>query len=386
MATVREKLSAATVVPLLLAALTEFAVVTCGIAPPESSPLVLWNPRRDADLNTDEGEFRRHHAWLWEPRPGVVVHGDAINEDAMRGPPVARDDRAALRIAVLGDSTTYGFGLREHDSWGRDLERFLRALDVDVEVLNGGVIGYSIEQGYRLYLGKIRPFRPDVVVAAFGAVNEHFKDLSTDRAKIDLLSHPLFRLRQLLERYAAFRLLERAIEGAPEVRELDEDDVTPRVPVREFRRRIADLKRAVEEDGGRLVLVSPPRRLDAEARWPDLIDYTEALEEAAKAEGIPLAPVRREFQSRDEVALGDRFREPSVAKDSPFFIDQWHPSVRGHVVYAGTVGLTLLQAGLLPQLEGREDVVALLEGAKARAEPGSNGPPGEDEPAEADDG
>src|SRR5690606_1421467 len=304
--------------------------------------------------------------WIWEPRPGAVVHGDVINDDAMRGPP-AREDRPALRIAVLGDSSTYGFGLREQDGWGRALERLLRACDVDAEVINGGVIGYSIEQGYRLYEGKIRRFRPDVVVAAFGAVNEHFKDLTSDRTKIDLLSHPLFRARQFLERYDAFRLLERAIEGKPETKEITEDDVTPRVPVPAFVARVEDLARAVAEDGARLVLVSPPRRLDAEAQWPDVVRYTEALHEVASRNGIPLAPVRRAFHSKDEELLGTRWKEPAVAKGSELFIDQWHPSVRGHWLYAATVGRTLLEAGLLPSLADREDVLALLRGADAAA-------------------
>lgn len=356
----REQLVAAGVVPIVVLAVLEFVIITFGLAPQLVSPLILWNPGQDDQLTSEEGEFRRHHSWIWEPRPGAVVHGDPINDDAMRGPAVPHEKRVGLRIAVLGDSSTYGFGLRERDSWGRMLEAILRGYDVDVDVVNGGVIGYTLEQGYRVYVGKVRDFRPDIVIAAFGAVNDHFKQLMTDRAKIDLLSHPMFRLRQFFERYGAFRWLARAIEGPRPVQEIGEADVTARVPVDAFARRLVDLKRAVEEDGARLVLVSPPRRVDGEAQWKDVPAYTAALDEVAAREGIPLVPVRDVFRRLDEQELGEKWEVPAVGKQSKLFLDQWHPSVRGHRLYAVTVGEVLLKSGLLPSLSDRPEILALF--------------------------
>ena len=41
------------------------------------------------------------------------------------------------------------------------------------ETLDAGVIGSTVRMGLARYRGLVRDFHPDVVVAAFGAVNEH---------------------------------------------------------------------------------------------------------------------------------------------------------------------------------------------------------------------
>ena len=49
----------------------------------------------------------------------------------------------ALRVLLLGDSTTVGFGVDEDGTIAAQLERTLADRDVDARVLNGGVAGYS---------------------------------------------------------------------------------------------------------------------------------------------------------------------------------------------------------------------------------------------------
>jgi hypothetical protein len=70
------------------------------------------------------------------------------------------------RIAIVGDSYTFGLEVSYADSWGRRLEQ---DLGPDVEILNFGVDGYGIDQTYLRYLRDVRPWHPDVVV--FGVVN-----------------------------------------------------------------------------------------------------------------------------------------------------------------------------------------------------------------------
>lgn len=342
----RQQLALAVFLPTTFFALLEFVTITLGLAPAPLDALVVWNPRQDANLNREEGEFRYSSRWLWEPRPGAHVHGAPINDDAHRGPAFDRDEKRGVRIAVLGDSTTYGFGLAEEFAWGRVLEKNLRGFGADVEVINFGVIGYSLEQGYRLYIGKVRDYAPDVVIASFGAVNDQVPDLLTDRAKIELVSHPLFRARRFLARYDAFRLLERIIGGKPASREIDEEDVTPRVPLDQFRTRLVDLDRAVKEDGGRLFVVSPPRRLDGEKKYPSTLEYTEAIHEVTAREKVPIAEVR------------DVFREENA--DADLFLDSWHPTAKGHRHYAIAVGQELVAAGMFSELKKKPELEPFL--------------------------
>lgn len=340
--------------PVVLFAAFEFAIDTLDLAPPPRSPIVVWNPERDAELREARGAFRFHPRWLWEPRPGAVLFGDAVNEDGYRGPryPVEKGQR--LRIATLGDSTTFGYGLPESASWSRVLESVLRAYGQDVEVLNFGVVGYTIEQGYRLYEGRVADYRPDVVVAAFGAINDQFPELLTDREKVERLSRFDLRLRLFLERYESVRWLEsRFGVGGDPLERPDGRRYVERVPPEEFSGRLRDLEAAVRRDGGALVLVCPPRRANVEPEYPKTVEYTRRIHEAASTLSLPLAEVHDTLRAIDRAELGPRLRRLDVARRSRLFLDNFHPSAAGHRAFALVVGKTLLDAGLLPDLVGK---------------------------------
>ncbi len=345
------RVALAAAAPVLLLALAEFVVASLNVAPYPEDPIIVWNGPRDREMNSPRGEFRQHPRWLWEPRPGVMVFGAPINEGGYRGPYYPPGKSARLRIATLGDSSTYGFNVAEDVCWSRCLEAILRAFGCDVEVLNFGVIGFSAVQGERLYRGRVRDYRPDVVVAAFGAVNEAFTTLPglTDPEKIARVSSLGHRLRQFLLRYDFFRLLD-GLGGKPaEAAPPEAQGTVQRVPLAVFERTLADLNRAVREDGGRLVLVSPPRRRDGEEFLKGLgEEYTAAIRRVAEREGIPLADVREEFRLLDREALGEGADRLPKALESELFADGWHPSLKGHRAFAVTVGQALKEAGLLP--------------------------------------
>jgi len=338
--------------PLALFSMIEFLVVTTGSAPPEQDPLVLWNPHRDQELTESKGEFRFSRQWLWEPRPGAMVYGAPINRGGYRGPyyPEERSDR--LRIAVMGDSSTYATKLSEDASFARVLETALRERDCSVEVLNFGVIGFTIAQGLRLYEGRVRTYRPDIVIAAFGAVNDQHLTLAdlVDEKKLTRISRLRYRIREFLQRYASIRLLNQLRAGESDGQhEIEQDQLASRVPLADFERCLRDLHRAVLADGGQLVLVSPPRRFDGEARFPRTLEYTEALLRLARELDLPLADVRESFRAGDLEALGpDLLEQPHLGVESTLFIDPWHPSPAGHRRYAVVIGRALERAGLLP--------------------------------------
>jgi hypothetical protein len=73
---------------------------------------------------------------------------------------------AGQRVALVGDSFTFGLEVSYEDSWGQRLER---ALGSDVQVLNFGVGGYGVDQAYLRYHRDVRPWRPDVVI--FGLID-----------------------------------------------------------------------------------------------------------------------------------------------------------------------------------------------------------------------
>jgi lysophospholipase L1-like esterase len=90
-----------------------------------------------------------------------------INADGFRGPSVPRERSAGVvRIACVGDSHTFGWGVGDGETWPAVLSRELdaRVGPGKVEVLNAGVSAYDCEQE-RLWLERtVLGWKPDVVI------------------------------------------------------------------------------------------------------------------------------------------------------------------------------------------------------------------------------
>ena len=68
------------------------------------------------------------------------------------------------RIALVGDSYTFGEDVAYEDSWGYRLEK---ALGPEFEVLNFGVPGYGVDQAYLRYEKDVREWKPKIVILSF---------------------------------------------------------------------------------------------------------------------------------------------------------------------------------------------------------------------------
>ncbi|RME54126.1 MAG: hypothetical protein D6795_04580 [Deltaproteobacteria bacterium] len=107
------------------------------------------------------------HGALWGGERPIVY---AIAPPGIRGePPDTPKPVGCLRILVLGDSVTFGFGVAQEETYPRRLEQALQAAlpDRRVEVINAGVGGYSIynEAGWMEEYGF--SLTPDVVLVGF---------------------------------------------------------------------------------------------------------------------------------------------------------------------------------------------------------------------------
>jgi lysophospholipase L1-like esterase len=87
----------------------------------------------------------------------------------MRGPEAQRRKPPDLwRIAMIGDSVTYGLGVEAAQSFSSLLESELNAAGLGpVEVLNFGVPGYNTFQEYTLLKHRVLEYDPDLVVMTF---------------------------------------------------------------------------------------------------------------------------------------------------------------------------------------------------------------------------
>ncbi len=326
--------------------------------PPLVRPLIAWDVPHDLEMMSGEGLHRRDSRMLWSPRPGAALPWapeERVSAGGFRG----ADPRSAkLRVLALGDSSTFGMGVAGGDTYSALLERELnsdprladRLVGGDLQVLNGGTIGFTIRQGLQRYRAIREEWRPHVVVAAFGAVNEHFPMIgSPDVHKIarersqwsgarrlyDWLgnrsrlvqvgiwvSEELRGGRKALRRADAERLA--AHNSRPEREYLEDPNYLRRVSPEDFRVAYQELLDEVRADGAQLIVVRMPRRPDMEEQMPPILDYDPVVVSFAEGAGLPLVEGRRLFLERLE----------SGTERSELFVDGFHPAPAGQRILA----------------------------------------------------
>ncbi|MFU8780937.1 MAG: arylesterase [Kiritimatiellia bacterium] len=90
----------------------------------------------------------------------------------------------ALRITVIGDSLTAGYGLDSQNAFPAQLERALRATGWPVTLNNAGVSGDTTAGG-RARLDWVLQDQPDVLIIQLGA-NDALRGLSPEKAEENL--------------------------------------------------------------------------------------------------------------------------------------------------------------------------------------------------------
>jgi len=265
-----------------------------------------------------------------------------LNGSGFRGPELAQaKPRGVLRVIALGNSSTFGWGVNDGETFPAQLESQLRSrlAPHNIEVMNAGIPGFTTFQGGRLLESEILPLRPDYVIVSFG-FNDSRRAACTD-SLFDLRSSRfLGRLSRTATRLAIYKRLESALRGANAGRlsPTTEERTTVRVLPDKFEVRIANMSRAIIAAGARpifLAMAIPP-------------PYRDAMERVAHSAGIPFLDTKPYLRARvaspeftaTHVAALARDAEvwkgaPSVEWRSPAYVDAIHPSALGHEIIAG---------------------------------------------------
>ena len=94
---------------------------------------------------------------------GLYLSGAEGLRSAKQGA-VLREGLGDCRIALVGDSFTFGDDVRYEETWAHHLDQ---SLPSGCRVLNFGVTGYGIDQMYLRYVKDVVEWRPDVVILGF---------------------------------------------------------------------------------------------------------------------------------------------------------------------------------------------------------------------------
>lgn len=85
-----------------------------------------------------------------------------------------------FRIIIIGDSTTYGYGVQIEDTYPKQLEKLLNTKFINnkFEVLNMGHVGFNLIDYYNLLNEKGIKFEPDIII--FGVMRNDFNLFSKE--------------------------------------------------------------------------------------------------------------------------------------------------------------------------------------------------------------
>lgn len=118
----------------------------------------------------------------------------ALNAEGFRTQEFLPKVSNEVRVVTVGDSTTFGIGVAEDDTYSRVLERMLNREAHDgrvFRVFNLGIGGYGPAEYYLVVKRYLSILKPDVVVIAFFTGND-LQDLSQSEAGLDSAGLPVW--------------------------------------------------------------------------------------------------------------------------------------------------------------------------------------------------
>lgn len=345
-----KRLALAVGAPVALLATLEGALRLRGHAP--RSPLAIGFGNRDPAFSLTEED----RDLIWRLVPNLADPGGgwefsfSTNALGLRGDlPPREKDATTFRVICLGDSTAFG----NVNTYPDELARVLRTAlpGRTVEVLNGGIPGFSARQGFELFARDLIGFRPDLVTWCFGFNNSRRSlERRSDDGVIDERKRGLSVVSWLVRRTAlgawiATKIAAESIESSP-------DSVPLRVDPERFADLTALAAKLASDAGAKFVAIEQPHafdrmgeapiapdrreQLDSEARRVD--EQRAALEARCKADGIPFVPMHRYF---------------AALEDDDYFIG---PCPDGDVVHPSPIGLRYFAERLAADL-GRLDLL-----------------------------
>lgn len=107
---------------------------------------------------------RMYFNQLVNPYPGCVFY--SINNLGFRNstPIQIKKEEGAKRIAAIGDSFTFGFGVLEDDTFLVKLETYFKARGITAEIINAAEPAAGLEEYQKILNDKVSPLSPDVLL------------------------------------------------------------------------------------------------------------------------------------------------------------------------------------------------------------------------------
>jgi lysophospholipase L1-like esterase len=148
---------------LVTAGVTVIVLAALELVLRRSVPHCGVTPFRKSELAGLSAEFRPGFSTLYKG------HEVSFNSDGFRGPELPPREAGALRVALVGDSFTFGTAVGLEDTLAVSLQDALAERGTRAQVLNLGVPGYCALEVAELVEHRALALDPDVVLYVFFA-------------------------------------------------------------------------------------------------------------------------------------------------------------------------------------------------------------------------
>ena len=323
-----------------------------------------------------EGLFRPDRILFWSMRPKINLEyrGATVktNSDGLRTAEINPKREHEFRVLCLGESTTFGVGVKNDETYSVHLEKYLNANldDFDYRVINGGVSAYSSFQSLKYLELFGLDFAPDLVIL-YHELNDYLpsslRDSSNTEISVMKTDMQLFESkslgisRSLLQRSALVRLLELMV-ARKKIQRFDKNDyqnplesiglpdigISPRL--------VAKTKGGWKR--GEVQEKALGRRVSEKEQQEIFLEFMELCE--TKGIGFVIihpsyAESKRHecfltrFCSRNKVSLFKAYDvlHPENTPPRALYLDNWHPDRMGHYLLGKQLGRFLIRNELV---------------------------------------
>lgn len=173
------------------------------------------------------------------PQPGWrgTMPGDfsvEIDANGFRGDGLAAPEAPRARVAFLGDSCTFGWGLDTSETFIAQLDARMRADgDPPIELINAAIPGHSAVLGAQILVDRVLPLQPDIVVLGFSANNAFRFSVLPDADRLRHIEVRRLLLRSRLFSVIASRMAQRQADDQRNPRDWA---LVSQVPIGDLRR------------------------------------------------------------------------------------------------------------------------------------------------------
>lgn len=211
--------------------------------------------------------FDKDKELFWRMRPDQTVTSQffegktyRINRQGFRGDDF-RPAKTGLRVAVLGNSCSFGWGVATERTFAFLLQEKLRQLPglQTAEVYNFSVPGYTSFQGERNYRLAVRPYRPDILLVTFGWNDQWLSANQRPDKNQKMPPQIIINAYNFLGRSRFYRFYKSLLFSvAPRLDSLRFRTDLTRVSLADFKENLGRIIRSAQTDGTAVILLTSP--------------------------------------------------------------------------------------------------------------------------------